>query len=198
MFFVNVTATTRIYTFRRTLSRPDALPILSQAGVTGNGTLSTEGAVGRLDDTKSPFTAEQVREWCATAGTILIRPVIDVAGHEPTGAYEIAERQARQVLLRERTCIFPGCTRCAESCDLDHAEPHAEGGVTCPCNLAPLCRGHHRLKTHGGWTYEILGTGIYHWHARTGDQWLVTPGSTYRPDTPPPPRTPHHTPPPPP
>src|SRR3546814_17460252 len=105
MFFVNVTATTRIYTFRRTLSRPDALPILSQAGVTGNGTLSTEGAVGRLDNTKSPITAEQIREWCATAGTILIRPVIDVAGHEPTGAYEIAARQARTVLPRERNCI---------------------------------------------------------------------------------------------
>ncbi len=49
--------------------------------------------------------------------------------------------------LRDHHCVFPHCTRPAESCDLDHIEPHAEGGATCACNLAPLCRGHHRLKT---------------------------------------------------
>src|SRR3546814_10910744 len=111
MFFVNVTATTRIYTFRRTLSRPDALPILSQAAITGNGTLSTEGAVGRLDNTKSPITAEQVREWCATAGTILIRPVIDVAGHEPTGAYERSEEHTSELQSLMRTSYDVFCLK---------------------------------------------------------------------------------------
>ena len=31
-------------------------------------------------------------------------------------------------------------------CDIDHAQPHAAGGVTCPCNLVPLCRRHHRAN----------------------------------------------------
>ena len=150
---------------------------LSQAAIEG---LDPAATVGRIDNTRSPVTAEQIRQWCQTAGTIVVRPVLDIAGHEPTGAYEIAERQARQVLLRDHTCVFPGCTRPAESCDLDHVVPHSQGGVTCPCNLAPCCRAHHRLKTHQtGWTYQVLAPGIYHWHGRTGDQWLVTPGGTY-------------------
>ncbi|NYJ00350.1 hypothetical protein HNR19_001048 [Nocardioides thalensis] len=153
---------------------------LSQAAVEG---ITPAGAVGRLDNTHTPVTAEQIREWCAAAGTIIVRPVLDVAGHEPTGAYEIAERQARQVLLRDQTCIFPGCGRPAEACDLDHVIPHAKGGVTCPCNLAPVCRGHHRVKTHHGWTYWVLAPGVYYWRGRTGHQWLVTPGGTYALDT---------------
>lgn len=49
-----------------------------------------------------------------------------------------------------RRCAYPGCaTRATTSrCDLDHAEPWPEG-VTCDCNVQPLCRRHHRMKTHG-------------------------------------------------
>ncbi|NYJ02176.1 hypothetical protein HNR19_002874 [Nocardioides thalensis] len=80
--------------------------------------------------------------------------------------------------------MYPHCNRPAEACDLDHVIPHAKGGVTCPCNLAPVCRGHHRLKTHrAGWAYRVLAPGIYHWRGRTGHQWLVTPGGTYALDT---------------
>ncbi|NYJ00635.1 hypothetical protein HNR19_001333 [Nocardioides thalensis] len=56
--------------------------------------------------------------------------------------------------------------------------------MTCPCNLAPVCRGHHRSKTHrAGWAYRVLAPGVYHWRGRTGHQWLVTPGGTYALDT---------------
>ena len=37
-------------------------------------------------------------------------------------------------------------------CDHDHVVPHGDGGATCDCNIAPLCRRHHRLKTHAGWS----------------------------------------------
>src|SRR5699024_11789463 len=53
-------------------------------------------------------------------------------------------------------------------------KPDGTGGATCTCNLAPLCRTHHRLKTHGDnaptangehtiWSYTSLGGGEYHW-----------------------------------
>jgi len=37
------------------------------------------------------------------------------------------------VIGLHRTCRFPGCTRRAEWCDLDHLIPYAGGGSTCVC-----------------------------------------------------------------
>ena len=37
----------------------------------------------------------------------------------------------------------------------------AAGGTTCSCNIAPLCRRHHRLKTHTSWTYTTIDPGTY-------------------------------------
>ena len=75
--------------------------------------------------------------------------------------------------------MFPWCTRPARRlrpddhpCDRDHATPHAQGGATCTCQLAPLCRRHHRLKTHGGWTYTILEPGTYLWSSPHRYQYL--------------------------
>jgi hypothetical protein len=35
-----------------------------------------------------------------------------------------------------------------------------------------LCRRHHRLKTHGGWTYTTLEPGTYLWRSPHGYQYL--------------------------
>ncbi len=43
-------------------------------------------------------------------------------------SYEIPDRIRRQVTERDHHCGFPHCTKPAESCDLDHIEPHADGG----------------------------------------------------------------------
>ena len=50
--------------------------------------------------------------------------------------------------------------------------PTDQGGTTCSCNIAPLCRGHHRLKTHSGWTYTTLDPGTYLWSSPHGYQFL--------------------------
>ena len=56
--------------------------------------------------------------------------------------------------LRDPVCVFPGCPRAAERCDADHIQPYVpmdQGGPpgqTSLINLAPLCRRHHRAKTH--------------------------------------------------
>ncbi|MCW2851967.1 MAG: putative endonuclease, partial [Nocardioides sp.] len=81
---------------------------------------------------------------------------------------------AEVVRLRDRTCVFPHCTRPARACDLDHVIAHAAGGATCECNLAPLCRHHHRLKTHAGWTYRSVGPGVYVWRDPHGQTFLTT------------------------
>ncbi|MGZ5399791.1 MAG: hypothetical protein ACXWDM_07235, partial [Nocardioides sp.] len=60
-------------------------------------------------------------------------------------------------------------------CDCDHTVPYRNGRgthQTCTCSLAPLCRTHHRLKTHAGWSYTILEPGSYLWSSPHGYQYL--------------------------
>jgi hypothetical protein len=115
---------------------------LSQEAVAGTGTGLD---LARVENHRQVVTADQVRGWCANPDTaVTVKPVMDLVEHLHTGAYEVPERLAEQVRLRDHTCVFPWCTRPARTCDSDHGVPHAQGGSTCSCNLAPLCRRHHR------------------------------------------------------
>ncbi|AIY16775.2 hypothetical protein KR76_08320 [Pimelobacter simplex] len=144
-------------------------------------TLAGSNPVGRWDQT--PISAEQIREWLAQpCMSVLVRPVIDVAGHVPVTAYEIPDRHRQQVELRDHTCRFPYCTRPAMRCDLDHARPHNRGGPTCPCNLVPLCRRHHRAKTHSTWRYQVTQIGTYVWRSPSGFRFEVNHRGTHQHD----------------
>jgi len=139
-----------------------------------------DGAVGRFGNTRTPISPEQIRQWIRTAGsTVIVRPVLDLNGHQPVDSYEIPQRIHRQVTLRDHHCVFPSCTKPAERCDVDHVVPHGEGGPTCPCNTSPLCRGHHRFKTSGRISYRVLTPGTYLWTSAGGHQWLVDPTGTH-------------------
>jgi hypothetical protein len=148
---------------------------LSEAAVTGAGS-----PVGRVENTQSLVTAEQIRSWCGHPDAqVVVKPVIDLADHVHVGAYEVPDRIAEPVALRDHSCVFPWCTRPARrlrpdqhSCDCDHVVPHGKGGATCTCQIAPLCRRHHRLKTHGGWSYTVLEPGSYLWSSPHGYQYL--------------------------
>jgi len=52
--------------------------------------------------------------------------------------------------------------------DHDHIREYARGGPTCTENIAPLCRQHHRLKTHARWTYTPIEPGTYLWTSPHG------------------------------
>jgi hypothetical protein len=54
--------------------------------------------------------------------------------------YRPSRKLQHLVQARNATCIAPGCGRRAASCDLDHTDPHHQGGRTCECNLAPQCQ----------------------------------------------------------
>ena len=143
---------------------------------------ATDQTVGRFGNTRTPISVEQIKTWLSLANTSRDRPAGDrPRGHQPVDSYEIPDRIARQVKLRDHHCVFPHCTRPAERCDLDHIDAHADGGVTCPCNLAPLCRGHHRLKTAGraptGCSPPAPTTGP----SRRGPTWSTPPAPTNSP-----------------
>ncbi|MFJ9317705.1 DUF222 domain-containing protein [Pimelobacter simplex] len=143
-----------------------------------DATLVGVNPVGRWD--QQPVSAEQIREWLAQPGmSVTVRPVIDVAGHVPVTAYEIPDRHRQAVELRDHTCRFPYCNRAATRCDLDHATPHRRGGPTCPCNLVPLCRRHHRAKTHSQWRYQVTKIGTYVWRSPAGFRFEVSHRGTH-------------------
>lgn len=66
-------------------------------------------------------------------------------GAEPEPRYRPSAKLAAWVRMRDMTCMFPGCDRPAERCDVDHTEPYP-GGPTHPSNTKCLCRIHHLLK----------------------------------------------------
>jgi hypothetical protein len=73
------------------------------------------------------------------------------------------------IQIRDGTCRFPVCRRPAQKCDVDHTIPYSDGGPICACNLAPLCRKHHRLKQAPGWTLTQSAPGRPGRRHRAGD-----------------------------
>ncbi len=129
--------------------------------------------LGRNQTTGRPVLEQQVRDWCGRTDTHLtVVPVIDLTDHESVDRYEVGDRLRTRVSLLNPTCVFPWCSRPARHCDADHVIAHAAGGTTCDCNLAPLCRRHHRLKTKAGWRYQSVETGVWLWSEPHGQRFL--------------------------
>lgn len=89
--------------------------------------------------------------------------------------YRPSRKLRHLVNARNTTCTAPGCSQPAARCDLDHTDPWEQGGPTCACNLAPLCRHHHRCKQAQGWRLEQAQPGVLTWHTPTGRTYTLTP-----------------------
>src|SRR4051794_6846852 len=55
------------------------------------------------------------------------------------------------LVIRDRHCTFPGCTRPPLMCHAHHLRHWADGGKTCLDNLALLCGHHHRVIHNTPW-----------------------------------------------
>ena len=100
---------------------------------------------------------------------------------DPTGAtvvdvgrtrYQPPAAMAARVRERDRTCVCPGCSTPARSCDLDHRHEWQHGGHTSEANLDPLCRRSHALKSIGAFTVARASDGTYAWTTPTGHGYL--------------------------
>ena len=91
------------------------------------------------------------------------------AGYHPSRAL------THRVRARNATCTAPGCGRPAVRCDLDHTTAWDKGGLTCECNLSPLCRHHHRCKQAEGWRLEQPEPGVLIWRTPSGRTYATTP-----------------------
>ncbi|MBF4762871.1 hypothetical protein ISU07_07005 [Nocardioides islandensis] len=115
----------------------------------------------------------KLRQWVGHHQVTFV-PVLNTARGDAVDVHDPPPWMREQVILRDQHCVFPGCTRDARTCDLDHTTPyqpddppHSLAGQTHPDNLACLCRRHHRAKTHGPWRYTRTPDGRYVW---TGPQ----------------------------
>ncbi|WP_370039738.1 hypothetical protein [Nocardioides sp.] len=179
----------------RTRTRQVVLHIhLSEAALKGAPEVDPDtGRLGlhlaRVDNHHQTLTADAVREWLAVPGTqITVKPVIDLADQIAVDSYEIPDRISQRVRLKRPTCVFPHCTRTSTRTDLDHIDeyvPPDRGGPpgqTSTATLAPLCRRHHRAKTHpspdGQWDYVQLTTTTWLWTSPHDLRFLVHPDGT--------------------
>ncbi|WP_210443425.1 HNH endonuclease signature motif containing protein [Nocardioides sp. SYSU D00065] len=180
----------------------DGLPVAREVVLHAHFDASTVGeqtvfgATGRMEEGQRLLLLDQVRAWCADTRTkVTIKPVIDLTAEHTSPGYAVPDRIREQVALRDRTCVFPWCSRPARGCDIDHVIPFdpnadAEGrpqpGPTTTSNLAALCRRHHRLKTHSAWRYTVVAPGAFEWTSPHGHRYRRDQTGTTALDDPPP------------
>ncbi|WP_022919597.1 HNH endonuclease signature motif containing protein [Ruania albidiflava] len=123
----------------------------------------------------SPATARALAAggvWRRIVTDPLTGSVLDV-GHT---RYRPTRAIAEHIVARDRTCVRPGCSHQASSCQLDHTIPfnHADpahGGPTSVANLGPLCARDHQVKTHAGFHLTQVEPGIFEWTTPTGHRY---------------------------
>ncbi|QZY28093.1 HNH endonuclease signature motif containing protein [Nocardioides coralli] len=143
-----------------------------------------ETGVARVDRL-GPVLVDRITKWLADS-TVTIKPVLDLSRSDAVDRHDPPTWMRDLVVARDPWCVHPGCRRDAAACDLDHIEPYVplddggSPGQTRPGNLAPLCRAHHRAKTHGGHHYVRRPDGSYRWTLPSGLV-LTVPATQARP-----------------
>ena len=138
-----------------------------------------------VDERLGVISSDLVRRWTGSA-RVTVRPVLHLGREIETDAHDPNDNLREQVIQRNAVCVFPGCNRDSRRCDLDHVTPYLpidQGGgpgQTRSSNLAPLCRFHHRVKTHAGWRYRLLEDGTTIWRG-PGQATYRKPTITRRP-----------------
>jgi hypothetical protein len=129
-------------------------------------------AAGRHDWSAGQSAAEFLRALNLTLTPVIHGPC-DHSQAEPR--YRPSRSLRHLVNARNTRCTAPGCGRAAARCDQDHTTPWHRRGLTCPCNISPLCRHHHRCKQAEGWWLEQPEPGVLKWRVPSGRTYATTP-----------------------
>jgi hypothetical protein len=124
-----------------------------------------------------PITAETARR--IAADSTLRRMVTDpltgdtldlgLTSYRPSAALQ------RLIEATYPTCTMPGCSRPSIQCEIDHRHERHEGGGTDRCNLKPLCKMHHQMKTKGRWRVDANPDGSETWTSYLGFSYVKKP-----------------------
>jgi len=138
-----------------------------------DGTAAAHGcAAGQLRWRAGPQAAEVLRALKLTLNPVIRGPCNHAQAQH---AYRPSRALRHLVGARNARCTAPGCGQPAARCDLDHTTPWHHGGPTCPCNIAPLCRHHHRCKQAEGWWLDQPEPGVLIWRVPSGRTYATTP-----------------------
>jgi hypothetical protein len=101
-----------------------------------------------------------------------VTPVVDLHESWAVDSYQPPSRIREHVALRYPVEVFPHGTLRSRCADTDHVVPYdplGPPGQTSTTHLAPLARGHHRVKTHGrGWVHRQPVPGVHYWRTPHG------------------------------
>jgi len=124
---------------------------------------------------RGPATGEPVVRWAAGLREKMQSLETGTCSHaRQSSGYVPAAALRHLIEIRQRTCSAPGCRRAAWRCDLGHTQSFDQGGRTCECNLAPLCRRHHRAKQAPGWRLTQDQPGRMTWRLPSGREYQTT------------------------
>ncbi|WP_240642456.1 HNH endonuclease signature motif containing protein [Microbacterium sulfonylureivorans] len=137
-------------------------------------------APGAIVEGSGPIPIVRARELCGGADgwmRILTHPETGMVLSVGREQYRPPPALRRLVRWRADRCMAPGCAIPASRCEIDHTIAWEHGGPTALDNLAPLCKGHHTVKHHGGWNVRQVdgGGGALEWTSPAGRRYIVEP-----------------------
>lgn len=151
----------------RGLSNPGAPPSTARAAVLL--VIPFDPATGRPSGVAFTPSGLLVRE--ANASKLAcsgdITPVFVGPGNEPLALGDTARYatpgQFKALVVRDRHCSFPGCTRLPQWCDTHHLQWWSRGGHTDVDQMALLCEQHHTHVHQQEIRGEVVGGHVV-WH----------------------------------
>jgi hypothetical protein len=100
----------------------------------------------------------------------------DPCDHRAQEPGRLPSRKLRHLIrARNPQCTAPGCGRQAIRCEQDHTIAWEDDGITCECNLGPLCKHHHIIKHLSHWLLEQPEPGTFAWHTPAGRTYTTRP-----------------------
>jgi hypothetical protein len=152
--------------------------------VTVNITIPAASLLG-VDDAPAllagfgPITAQAARDLATNAvwRRIITDPASGAVLDVGRTRYRPPAPLAEHILIRDVTCVWPGCDRSASAAgvDIDHILDWARGGVTADHNLGPFCEKHHVDKHQAGWQVTQTSPGRFDYVSPTGHTYTRSP-----------------------
>jgi hypothetical protein len=108
---------------------------------------------------------------------ITLAPITrDDCDHRTQETGRLPSRRLRHLIrARNTTCTAPGCGRPAIRCEQDHTIAWEDSGITCECNLGPICKHHHIIKHLNHWLLKQPEPGTFTWHTPAGRTYTSRP-----------------------
>lgn len=131
----------------------------------------------------APVPADAVRaiaKECPTWTRILTDPATGTPIDAKATNYAIPASVRRVLVAKWQSCTTPGCTRRAETSEIDHLIPYDhqrpdQGGLTTFMNTHPLCKQHHQGKTDRRYSVRKTSDGCVEYVFKHGVTTNVAP-----------------------